>query len=306
MHRTSFNCFFASLLLLLFAPALWAAAPDELIYPGAQKELEITEKARDVLIPLGSIKKEPSVRFSFKEYVATSGRLTDRLFRVPPRHSPAQVIEWLTARLRDAGVDIVYQCASFECGANALWASDYFQVAVLRGPDKYQRALVGVQIEEDFSRYFVVYVIERGNKKVYYQLRQVEATGARGEQQKLGLEKRALENQLKQSRRVVLEGFEYMSNGQVKTSPAADSWQWLRESLQRNPKMRIALVGHVIAGRGDTDEKIQHSRTMAESVREILTELEIGSGQIVGAYGVGNLVPEKSEQERWVEVVLVE
>lgn len=77
---------------------------------------------------------------------------------------------------RELGTDVLYQCAGRGCGRSNDWANQVFGQALLYGPDRHQRYVA----REWQGRLVSLYVIERGNQRVYAHLRFFEPEGAFG------------------------------------------------------------------------------------------------------------------------------
>jgi hypothetical protein len=75
---------------------------------------------------------------------------------------------------RELGSDVLYKCTGRACGRSTDWANQVFGQALLYGPDRNQRYAA----REWQGRLVALYVIERGNQRVYAHLRFYEAEGS--------------------------------------------------------------------------------------------------------------------------------
>jgi hypothetical protein len=149
-------------LLSLFSTCLHAAV----IFPGAS----VFESTRIIdtryQLALGGMEKhngvwrpEKSLRVSIDGqrdtheigYEAT----TDEVFRFYSDHFRPGVVKQL------------FSCEGLDCGSSAQWANGYFGVRELYGADIGQRLAVWLVEENSQQQVITLYVIQRGNRKVY-------------------------------------------------------------------------------------------------------------------------------------------
>ncbi|MFK0572447.1 DUF4892 domain-containing protein [Endozoicomonas sp.] len=91
------------------------------------------------------------------------GHLNRALYLLPPGHSSSQGYDFYVDQLRDQGVETLFQCRSFSCGASNFWANDIFEISTLYGQDKEQAFFIG----KKQGSYYSVYSVRRGNGRVY-------------------------------------------------------------------------------------------------------------------------------------------
>ena len=84
------------------------------------------------------------------------------------------------ARMREAlralGDDVLFRCSGRDCGRSNDWANQVFGQATLYGPDRNQRYVARQWQDQLVS----LYVIERGNKRVYAHLQFLAPQGQLG------------------------------------------------------------------------------------------------------------------------------
>ena len=98
-----------------------------------------------------------------KRKVRTDARLETTTYRIPGGTPREEVVDHYLALL---GAETLFSCQGRDCGRSNHWANYIFKQAILFGPDQnqfyaavnYQQHLLGV------------YVVERGNKRVYAHL----------------------------------------------------------------------------------------------------------------------------------------
>ena len=91
------------------------------------------------------------------------GHLMRTVYLLPPGHTSAQGFEFYVNLLREQGVEALFECRSFSCGASNFWANDIFAIPTLYGQDKEQSYYIGKKQND----YYAVYAIRRGNGRIY-------------------------------------------------------------------------------------------------------------------------------------------
>lgn len=82
-------------------------------------------------------------------------------YQTPPGTRLEEVVEHYRAAL--AGTDEVFACRGRDCGRSTAWANDVFQVKELVAPDAAQFYVAAAGEDELVA----VYVVQRGNRRVY-------------------------------------------------------------------------------------------------------------------------------------------
>jgi hypothetical protein len=75
--------------------------------------------------------------------------------------------------LQQIGADVLFRCEARGCGRSNDWANRVFEQAILYGPDRHQRYAA----LEWQGRLIGLYVIERGNRRIYAHLQILEPEG---------------------------------------------------------------------------------------------------------------------------------
>jgi len=102
-----------------------------------------------------------------EDSIRTRGSLERVTYRIPDGSDVDDVVAHYRRQL---GGNVLFFCRARDCGRSNYWANDVFGVAELYGPDANQRYLA----LERGSRFISLYVIERGNQRVYAHLEVVE------------------------------------------------------------------------------------------------------------------------------------
>ena len=131
------------------------------------KEIENT----DYRFVLGGLEKIDGVIAPEKEE-RLSGKLYQLTYRIPQNHSSEEVFSFFLAQLQDQGAIEQFNCQGRACGSSNQWANTIFKYSRLYGLDTTQR----VATFKNNQRYFALYSVQRGNKKVYLRLDVLEAS----------------------------------------------------------------------------------------------------------------------------------
>lgn len=102
-----------------------------------------------------------------EDSIRTRGSLERVTYRIPDGSDVDDVVAHYRRQL---GGNVLFFCRARDCGRSNYWANDVFGVAELYGPDANQRYLA---LEQD-GRLVSLYVVERGNQRVYAHLEVVE------------------------------------------------------------------------------------------------------------------------------------
>lgn len=90
-------------------------------------------------------------------------------------------VHYVQSWLQQADAHIVYQCQGRSCGASNLWANNYFKDWRLYGPDDNQY----YWLNQSGSGYQMLYLIERGSRKVYLHEKSVKTQANAQQSQQL-------------------------------------------------------------------------------------------------------------------------
>lgn len=110
-------------------------------------------------------------RWQFEQEDNVDGLANSRTWQLDDSVNYMDHVDYITAWLKETDANIVYQCQGRSCGASNIWANNYFNDWRLYGPDDRQYLWVSQQQQS----YRVLYLIERGNRKVYLHEKQVKA-----------------------------------------------------------------------------------------------------------------------------------
>lgn len=150
----------STLLCLIVVPSTYASGLPA--YPNARVELSIDESRQNHPIITNRMKRVNGVVTS-NGAQWLDGHLIRNLYFLPPGHSSNQGYKFYVSLLRAQGVETLFECRSFSCGASNFWANDIFDISKLYGQDKEQAFYIGKKL----STFYAVYTVRRGNGRIY-------------------------------------------------------------------------------------------------------------------------------------------
>ncbi len=202
------------------------------------------------------------------------GSLHRVTWEIPSMHGVSEVFEYHVAQVRTAQGDLLYRCAGRECGPSNDWANRVFKRPALYGPDREQRYLAAlVPTLEGRLAAVAVYVIRRGNQRVYAHLEWLEIPAEQAAV--LGRESRmlAIDPAL-------------LERPQALTEAAAT---WLEPVLAKPDDYRIYVVSYYRDDRHGLAASLDRARRQGERLRAWLAEQRVPPERIeaivVGPFG---------------------
>ena len=169
------------------SPLLWAAdVPGSLDLPGVPRlaDAQIVDYTvrPDVerIYPLGSIRKI-SGRLRFEAQLNTRGQTTAVTYELPAEHSATEAFTAARQALQAQGAELLFWCQARDCGESSLWANEVFGNSKLTGSDEQQTYLLLRRAAPEQNQLVALYGINRGNRKAYLHVEQMQASTDLGE-----------------------------------------------------------------------------------------------------------------------------
>ena len=144
---------------LLFTRVLASELP---IYEGAReldKKQSVVEKHHIAL----SKNKKVDGRWLFENELKLSGDLEQTLYQIETDEPLENVAAFYRVWVKQSVREVQFACEARLCGSSNQWANGFFHQKLLYGPDANQYYWVIKQGDI----YWVLYLIERGNKRIY-------------------------------------------------------------------------------------------------------------------------------------------
>ncbi len=207
-------------------------------------------------------------------------------YEMPSGTQPDDVIEHYLAVL---DTEPLFSCRGRDCGRSNLWANEIFKRATLYGPDANQFYFAG----EKAGALVALYVIERGNKRVYAHIEVLRPE----EQVAVGRNSQVLDR-LAGDGRVLVDGVTPDQLGNLNDA-AIERLETLAEGLNVFSAQTVYVVCHLY-GSESAALLIERSQTCAASAIERLTR---DGGPELVPFGAGPLLPRVGMSAR-IELVL--
>ena len=202
------------------------------------------------------------------------GTLNRVTWEIPSLHSVSEVFEHYVAQVRVAQGDLLYRCVGRECGDSNDWANRVFKRPMLYGPDREQRYLAAVvPTGEGRLAAVAVYVIRRGNQRVYAHLEWIDIPDEQAEM--LGRESRVLT----------------IDAGLLERPQSLEEAMrtWLEPVLADPAGYRIYLLSYYRDAEHGTAASLELARSQGERLRTWLGERKVRTDRIeaivVGPFG---------------------
>jgi len=230
------------------------------------------------------------------------GTLTRITYQIPGGYSGAESFAHFF-QLIEPGNNELFRCQGRACGSSNFWANDILGNRVLYGPEQeqYYAAMASSNAAGEDIRYFVLYVITRGNRSVYAHLDIVDV--ALADPLEAPETPESLMTRLQQEGSVIVRGISFdAQDGVLETEGLAV----VARALQLAPQLQAYVVAHL---RGSDSFNVLMARSLqrAERVVELLGQAGVASERL-RAQGVGPLSPACPQapcSER-IEIVLSE
>ena len=221
--------------------------------------------------------------------IRTEARQQTATYRIPDGTPREEVIDHYVGLL---GSESLFSCEGRDCGRSNHWANYIFQQAQLYGPDTNQFYLA----VERGSHLIAVYVIQRGNKRVYAHVVVVDPdeplVGIRGGGRS------GLASQLTRKGYVVVPGVTPLVDGRI-GADAEEALPQLAPGLAQFAGQRLFVVCHIY-GASDAERLLEAAARCSDRVVSLLAS--DGGPQLV-AFAAGPMAPRSAMGSR-IELVL--
>lgn len=271
--------------LFLQAVITWADPAELAILDGARKMLEAQQDDGNYRLVTGSIKKVNNQWRAEKQQNLT-GRVTRETYELQSSvtfsHAKRKMLDYFVGR---QGYRRVFTCDGLDCGSSSGWANEFLNVKQLFGLDNYQNYSVW-EMTGQRKGYVVLYLVQRGNKRIYLQRDVIDLAGEQPGQ----VDVREIEQTLTRIGYYRVPGFELDASGAPRLSAAG--LESLKSFLARSGDAHWRLVGHDYSNAGPEAEQ-EKSLLYAAFVIQQLRDAEAPVDRIT-AHGVGSLAPESA------------
>lgn len=299
----------AALLLWLLSPsplqaessAIQGHSPSEFAFPDSLPVRSYQSEAAETYVFILSPVESAARELQIDESIRLPAHFSRETWEMPRNATFSEIREYLRGSLRERGFTTLFECEGRDCGRSDLWANHIWQLAVLYGPNTSQ-FYIAMQ-DEDRGLLAALYLVERGNRRIYANLDIVEPV----EMPQFETASR-IASQLHETGRVRLDG----------SLPSSAWLRGLREGLSDAVRQSLAPVAEQLSlfsgqrvyvvchlyGTESTEELLEASYRWASL---LVAELAVESGPELIPFGVGPLSPVSGEVgANRVELVLPE
>ncbi len=261
-------------------------------FPGSTVERTETRAAQRahqfITGPVDKIRRDVRIEKS----VRVAGDLERRTYRIPSYERPDEIFAYYQSAVMERGGDIIFDCRGADCGRSTVWANDVFRVAVLAAPVNAQHYFAA-QIPGDRSQLIAVYVVQRGNKRIYGHVEVLTTDGA--------VEfdvNRDLSGLLARRGWTIIEGITPDRRSGNLDDGALAELDRVGEALRSFAREDLVVVCH-LGGSPDVEALIERSNRCAAAAAERLT----AAGLKAEPFGAGPLMPRQDVPNERVEIV---
>lgn len=213
------------------------------------------------------------------------GDVTKILYEVSQEFTGEDVYQFFREQMEANNYSELFTCIGRACGSSNYWANDIFGNRILYGPERNQYYLVmRVNSGDEFEAHIVLYIITRGNRRLYAYFEIVEQSGSHSLLPIMDADR--LLASLTREGSVVLPAILFATDSQLADGT---DLSFVVELLEADQSMRIYLVVH-LTGAEPIDRLMQRSTLRASFLRQQLIDLGVDADRI-DARGVGPLAP---------------
>ena len=211
-------------------------------------------------------------------------------YRLPDDASLEQIKTHVENFISREYSQVLFACQGPSCGRSTVWANDIFRQSILVAPNKNQLYWSAVAEKEGVNTLVSIYVVKRGNQRLYLHLELIHESGNLSDQFNSSIvEKLMLQGY------VILEGIEPDNNGMFPLREleliGAVEGDW-------DSVAPLYVVCHVY-GSEDVSVLTQRSGVCAETVAEHLRK----KGVSVTAFAAGPMSPKNGLPVSRVELI---
>lgn len=257
------------------------------------REFDELEPYMFVFAPVEKIKREVIFEGA-KRVQATWKEVT---YEIPPRVDRVEVVAHYMAEIERTTGTIVFSCEGRDCGRATSWFNDVFKQPKLAAPDRNQHYVAAswMTSDEDFPQILLaLYVVERGNGKVFAHIEEVRSSERAEFDPNVRLADELAENGI-----VQIRGLEPTPDGAFSVDDLAVVRK-IASKLARFSHQSVYVVCHIFGVRS-VERLIEGSRTCAKTLADEMSG--VLPFQLV-PFGAGPLVPISGQGESRIELVI--
>lgn len=256
-------------------------------FPGSVIVSYHVDEATVYTLPLGRMQRVTG-SVAPSESQRLQGSLRRITYEIPEGFSGQEVYNYFRGQLLSGDQRELFACQGRGCGSSNFWANDVFNNRILYGPEPTQFYMAStyrsIADGADVDGYAALYVVTRGNRRMYAHLDFLETVAAQGGERVGGADTMWL--RLEEEGAVSIPGLAFNEDDQLIDDAGI---QAVQELMADQAALQVYVVGH-LQGSDDLDSLLQRSRSRAAQVVARLLDAGVDA-QRVEAQGVGPLAP---------------
>jgi len=246
-------------------------------------------------LSLGALKKINSVWTAARE-IRVKADITQNTYELDSSlNSVEQVWSLVEDEWKFESARRLFSCVGLDCGSSNAWANDRFGVKQLYGMDQSQHYAV-LEFKQPKTRFLVVYLVQRGNRRIYLQVDNVlpkEQVGF------IAADPQVLLETLEKGGYVVVDNLDADMLSEFRPDEKVKA---LISALKIKPFQKYYVVGH--SRKANTlEENRELSLQQATAFTHLLVKAGIDAKRLE-AVGVGDLAPREGQDAERIEIVL--
>lgn len=259
-------------------------------FPGSTIVDYRVEESTVYNLPLGRMQRVTG-RVAPSQSERFQGRLRRITYEIPAGFTGQEVYSHFRSQLLAGEQRELFACQGRGCGSSNFWANDVFNNRILYGPETsqfYMASTYQSTIDPDLVGYAALYVVTRGNRRMYAHLDFLELSESRAAEQRMGLASgpQVMALRLEQDGVVTVPSLTFDENDQLIDD---EGIALVRDLLQREGVLQLYVVGH-LQGDDSLERLLTRSQERAQRVVAQLVAAGVDASRIE-ARGVGPLAP---------------
>ena len=110
-------------------------------------------------------------------FVDVDGKKQTITYRIPDDVSLNQIKTYVENFIAREYSKVIFDCQGSSCGRSTVWANDIFRQPILVAPNKNQMYWSAVAVNESINTLVSIYVVKRGNQRLYLHLELIHEAG---------------------------------------------------------------------------------------------------------------------------------
>lgn len=272
------------------------------IFPEHRTIFESKPHTSEYLLSLGALKKVNGNWISANE-IKLEGELSRATFEMNRSVSVDDAWSALLLATQAHKSKTLFACEGLDCGSSNAWANNRFEIKQLYGLDQSQRYRVFQDSVAGAARYTVLYMVQRGNRRVYAQVDRI--LDFTQDHRVLSVED-IIKN-------VYSHGY-FIVPGDAKRDALSISdlifseatLHLLVKALEELSNENIALVVHGTSQKTGSKAAVHEaSQKFAHSIVDLLNKAGLPHSQKLTVFGAGPYLPREGSPTNRVELVLL-